>query len=57
MKYDFHEWRVHFEAPANECPECGELRAYEAGSSNMRPCWNCGYGKPDDEEETQIGNN
>ena len=57
MKYDFAEWKLHFEAPANACPECGTLRHYEAGSSNVLPCYNCGYGKPEEDEETQTRNN
>ena len=55
MKYDFAEWKVHFQAPANECPECGDLREYDKDST-LLPCESCGYGSPD-EEETQIGNN
>tara|TARA_R110002110_G_scaffold137574_8_gene322830 strand:+ start:1224 stop:1400 length:177 start_codon:yes stop_codon:yes gene_type:complete len=57
MKYDFHEWKLHHEAPADQCPQCGEKRGYEAGSSNIvTPCWNCGDGKEED-EETQTRNN
>ena len=57
MKYDFHEWKLHHEAPADQCPKCGEKRGYESGSSNIvTPCWNCGDGKEED-EETQTRNN
>tara|TARA_B100001105_G_C22392758_1_gene445223 strand:- start:837 stop:1010 length:174 start_codon:yes stop_codon:yes gene_type:complete len=52
-KYDFADWELH-DAPADECGECGERRGYEAGSSNIAtPCWNCGDGKPEEDEDSQ----
>jgi len=48
--HDFCDWELHDE-PENQCPECGTLRWYEPGSSNLLPCYDCGYGKPEDEED------
>ena len=48
--YDFDDDELH-DAPVNECPECGTMRFFEAGSSNVVPCHECGYGERENDEE------
>jgi len=47
-EYDLSEDELHDE-PVNKCPECGTMRWFEAGSSNMMPCHECGYGERKDD--------
>jgi len=44
MRWDFCDFEIH-DAPRNQCPDCGTLRWYEAGSSNLMPCHSCGFGE------------
>ena len=41
-EYDFSDDELHDE-PVNKCPDCGTMRWFEAGSSNMLACHECGY--------------
>ena len=51
MKYDFAEWKLHFEAPANKCPECGVARPYASfGGEVEEPCKGCGYQETEEDE-------
>jgi Zn ribbon nucleic-acid-binding protein len=50
MRWDFCDFEIH-DAPRNQCPECDTLRWYQAGSSNLLPCHNCGFGEPEPEPD------